>query len=161
MPKRIRKLPKQLMSKKLLGLILDDFSLFGSVPFYWFITLGMYFIGNMLLFSRLAYSWLIGFIIILIVKNVHYKDRPRKEEFSIFMEKVAASSFPSSHSMGITVLAILISLTYPYGWIIAMLGFVSIMVYIQRYITRKHFVIDIIGGILIAIAITIFVVKVF
>jgi len=160
MAKRIRRLPKQLMSKKLLALILDDFSFFGSVPFYIFATLGIYFMGNTGLFSRLAYSFLIGFIIILIVKNFHYKDRPQKEEFSIFMEKVVASSFPSSHTMSVTILAIFLSLAYPYLWVIIMSTIAAIMVYLQRYITKKHFMIDIIGGILISIAIIIFVVKV-
>ena len=159
--KSLRRLPKQLMSRKILSLILDDFSAFGSVPFYLFVALTAYFIGNVELSSRLAYSFLIGFIAIIIIKNVHYKDRPQKEEFTIFMEKVVASSFPSSHSMSVTILAILMGLAYPFAWLIIMSIFAALMVYMHRYISKKHFMIDIIGGILIGVAITIFVVKVF
>jgi len=40
------------MSKKLAGKLLDDFSLFGSMPFYVIVTLVTYFAGNRLLFER-------------------------------------------------------------------------------------------------------------
>jgi membrane-associated phospholipid phosphatase len=159
--RKLRGLPKQLMSKKILSLILDDFSFFGSVPFYLFVTLSAYFIGNTELFLRLSYGFLIAFIVLLAVKTVHYKERPQKEEFNIFMERMVASSFPSSHSLGVTGLSIFLALAYPFPWLITMLSFVSVMVYLQRYVTKKHFWIDIIGGILIAIAICVFVVKVF
>ena len=156
----IRRLPRQLVSRKLLSLALDDFSFFGSVPFYVFVTLTLFFIGNIELFSRLAYSFLISFILLLIIKNVHYKDRPRKEEFTMFMEKIIASSFPSSHSLDVTLLAIFFSIAYPFTWVISMSAILCLLVYIQRYITKKHFIVDIIGGILIAIAIAVFVVKI-
>ena len=158
--KSLRKLPKQLMSRKILALLLDDFSAFGSVPFYLLVTLTTFFLGNFTLFSRLAYGFLIGFITILIIKNIHYKDRPQKEEFTIFMEKIVASSFPSSHSMSVTMLAVFLSLAYPLSWVVIMSVSAAILVYSQRYITKKHFMTDIIGGILISVAIAIFVVKV-
>ncbi|MBD3163854.1 phosphatase PAP2 family protein [Candidatus Woesearchaeota archaeon] len=161
MAKRFTKLPKQLMSIKLLKLILDDFSFFGSIPFYIFVTLSAGFMHNIQLFKQLAYSFLIAFIITMVAKNVHYRDRPQKEEFTIFMEKMVAGSFPSTHSMNITLLAVFLSLSYPYAWVTAMFGTFSLMVYVQRYLTKKHFLTDIVGGILIAVAIAVFVVNVF
>lgn len=157
----IKKLPKQLFSKKLLALVIDDFALFGSVPFYLFLTLAAYFFNQMQLFSWLVYSFLIAFILILVIKTVHYKDRPQKEEFKIFMEKVIASSFPSTHSMTVTGISILMSISFPSPFVITFFSIVCILVYIQRYITKKHFFIDIVGGILSAIVISIFVIKVF
>lgn len=148
------------MSKKILSFIFDDFSLFGSLPFYLFITLFSFFIGNKVLFSRLAYSLLLSIIVVIAIKKFHYKERPQKEEFNIFMEKMIASSFPSSHSVMITILTLLLSISYPSLWVIIIFSIISLLVYIQRYVTKKHYAIDIIGGILIAIAEVIFVVRV-
>jgi membrane-associated phospholipid phosphatase len=156
----IKRIPKQLMSKKVFGLLVNDFSFLGNVPFYLFVMLVSYFSGNIELFNWLAYTFVLGIIVVFSIKSIHYKDRPQKEEFNIFIEKMLASSFPSSHSLSVTVIAIYIILMYPYQWVIIMSVFACMIVYIQRYITKKHFVVDIIGGILVAFAIAIFVVKV-
>lgn len=158
--RQIRRLSKQLMSKKIFRLILDDFSMFGSLPFYFLVTISAYFIGNTELFLRLLYCFMLSFLVVLVIKSVHYKDRPQKEEFTIFMEKVIASSFPSTHSMNITILTILLSLAHPYLWLIITFIVLSIIIYTQRYVTKKHFLIDIIGGILIAVIEAIFVIRV-
>ncbi len=156
----IKKLPSELMSVKIFRLLFDDFSFFGSIPFYLFLLLLFFFIGNMDLFFRLLYTFLLSIIVILVIKNVHYKDRPQKEEFTIFMEKVIASSFPSTHSLFVTTIAILVSFAYPVAWVIITSCILSILVYIHRYISRKHFFVDIVGGILIGIVEIIFVIKV-
>ncbi len=156
----MRKLSRQLMSRKVFYIILNELGHFGSIPFFIFVTLAALYLGSYTLFERLAYSLLISITLILIIKGTHYKDRPQKEEFSIFLEKVIASSFPSSHSMNITILTILISMSYPTLPIIITLSLLSFTIYLQRYLTRKHFIADIIGGICIGIAEVIFVVRV-
>jgi undecaprenyl-diphosphatase len=159
--KSLRKLPRELMTTKLFKALLDDFSFFGSIPFYLFVTLVIYFLGNQELFLRLLYTLLIGFVLIIIIKRVHYKDRPQKEVFDAFMEKIVASSFPSTHSMTITSLLILLTIAYPFIWVGTLLTSLALIVYAHRYMTKKHYMIDIIGGIVIALIITIFVVKLF
>jgi membrane-associated phospholipid phosphatase len=154
-----RRISKHLVSKKILSIILDDFSFFGSLPFYGLVTLVTYFV-NPQLFMRLIYCFIVSIIVVLTVKSVHYKDRPQKQEFTMFMERVVASSFPSTHSMNITILAILIMLAYPLLWVKATSIAVALLVFAQRYITKKHFFTDILGGILIGVAEVIFVIKI-
>jgi membrane-associated phospholipid phosphatase len=158
--KRRIRFHRQLMSKKILKLILDDFSFFGSIPFYVFITLLAYFTGYQTLFFRLAYCLLISFVVVIAIKKIHYRDRPQKEEFDIFMEKVLAASFPSSHSLAVTVLSILLWVSFPYRWVMTGAIIISMLVLMQRYISKKHFFIDIIGGILIGIIECIYVIRV-
>ncbi|MBR9699878.1 phosphatase PAP2 family protein [Candidatus Woesearchaeota archaeon] len=160
MKKSIRKLPKQFMSRKILRIILDDISNFGSIPFYILILAAMLFIERGEFFFRLFYSFLIAMALIIVIKSVHFKDRPQKEEFSIFIEKVLASSFPSSHSLNVTILAILFSLQYPFLWVMIFSGMLAVLVFLHRYISKKHFIVDIFGGILLAIIEVIFVVRV-
>jgi len=151
---------KQLMSRKIWRIILDEVGFFGSLPFFIFVTLASLAVGKAELFERLGYSFLISFIVILVIKGTHYKDRPQKEEFNIFMEKIIAASFPSSHSLNMTILALLLSMEFPYPGVMIGMALLAVMVYAQRYLTRKHFIADIIGGILIGIAEVIFVVRV-
>ncbi|MDO8481388.1 MAG: phosphatase PAP2 family protein [Nanoarchaeota archaeon] len=149
------------MSKKLASKILDDFSLFGSMPFFLLVTLIAGFAGNSSLFERLAYSFLISFITIVTIKGLHYKERPQKEEFNMFMERVVASSFPSTHSLAVTSLALLVVISYPYTWVISLAAMLCCLVYLQRYVSKKHFVIDIVASIAIAIAEVILIIRVF
>jgi membrane-associated phospholipid phosphatase len=159
-PRKYRQFHKQLMSKKILNQILDDFSFFGSLPFYVFMVIVTYFLSNYELLLRLIYTLLIGTIVVIIVKNIHYKDRPQREEFTIFMEKMVASSFPSTHSTTITTLAIMFNLAYPNFWLLFISLIICVLVYLQRYISKKHFVIDIIGGIIISIILSVFVIRI-
>ena len=149
------------MSKKLAAKLLDDFSLFGSFPLYFAVLIIVWFMGNHQLFERLAYGFLISFIVIVCIKGFHYKERPQKEEFTMFMERIVASSFPSTHSLIVTGLALMLSLTYPFSWVIALSSAICLLVYVQRYVSKKHFVIDIVASIAIAIAEVILVFKVF
>ena len=85
---KIRHLPKQLLSRKIISVLIDDFAFYGSVPFFLLVILWSYFTGLTDLFWRLSYTFLLSVIVILVVKGIHYKERPRAEEFSIFMEKI-------------------------------------------------------------------------
>jgi len=158
--KSITSIPKQLVSKKLLATLLDEFAFFGGIPFYVLVTLFAYFIGQKELYLALIYCFLLSFIIKLIITSLHYKERPRKQEFTIFMEKILASSFPSTHSINSTILAALLIITFQLRWIVITTLTFAILVFIQRYVSKKHYFIDILGGILIAIAEIIFVLRI-
>jgi membrane-associated phospholipid phosphatase len=160
MKKSITNIPNEIVSKNILKIVLEDFSIFGSIAFYITAMLTVWFIGNQELFLRLLYAFLIGIVIIVIIRGGYHKDRPQKEEFDIFMERVIASSFPSSHSLFVTMLVVLLSIAYPRTGMIIISSIVALLVYLQRYITRKHFIMDIFGGILIAIIILVFVIRV-
>ena len=149
-----------ILSKKIIKYFIDDISIFGSISFYWVFSAAFFFLGLYELFNRLAYCFLISIIVVIAIKSVHYKDRPQKEEFTIFMEKMIASSFPSTHSINITLISILLIYTFSYNWLMVMMPIIAFLVYLQRYISKKHFIIDIIGGILIGVAEAVFVLKV-
>ena len=155
------RLQRQILSRSIIQHFFLDISLFGSIPFYWAFAFGLYFAGMDRWFFQLAYCFLLSMVIVIVIKSIHYKDRPIKEEFSIFMEKMIASSFPSTHSLNITILAILASIWINNIGIVFLSSTLAVCVYIQRYLSRKHFVIDIIGGILIGIAEVTFVLRVF
>jgi len=134
------------MSRKLMLRILDDFSMFGSTPFYLVTTLALFFMNNIVLAKQLLFSYIAGHILILIIKSLHYKERPQKEEFTMFMEKMVASSFPSTHSLVVTLLAVHFSLAFPLPWVIGLSSLLALSVYAQRYVQKKHFIIDCFGG---------------
>ena len=151
MVRQISAFSRQLISRKILRVVLDDLAVFGSIPFYVLVLIIMYLSANMALFYRLLACFIVSMAIIIIVKSTHFKHRPRKEEFTIFMEKVMASSFPSAHSLNATVLMIMFSATFKDAWVIALSLLLAVLVYFHRYIAKKHFIIDILGGITIGI----------
>ena len=66
--KTINGLSKQIISKKIMAVTLDDFSLFGSLPFYAFVVIISYYL-NTVLFTRLIYSLLLTLIIVFAINE--------------------------------------------------------------------------------------------
>ena len=97
---------------------------------------------------------LISYIIIIPLRLLYHKPRPNKEEYNDIIEKIISSSFPSHHSMKITMLFVLVSYTLKSMYLLITLAFICALVSYTRYYLRKHYLADIIGGILIGLAIS-------
>ena len=141
--------------KKLIGSLIDSFSFFGALPFYLFLSFFIFFSGNEKLFERLIIGIIFCYAVVILIRIVYYKERPRKIEHGNIIEKVIASSFPSFHSCAVTILSLMICLYYKSAYMIALFSFISLLVFFNRYHLRKHYLSDIIAGILTGIIISI------
>ena len=84
-------------------------------------------------------------IFICAIKVIFYKDRPKKEKYSNIIEKISASSFPSSHSArSLFVFLLIFSLL---GGIERLfLVCIPMAVGFSRVLIKKHYVIDVVVG---------------
>jgi membrane-associated phospholipid phosphatase len=101
-------------------------------------------------------SGIIGVTIIsYIIKAVFFKSRPKKQSTTTIVEKIDAASFPSVHSARITVIIFWL-MTYFFNWyIITLSTIIWILVIYSRVYLKKHYWIDVIGGIIISLIINI------
>jgi len=96
-------------------------------------------------FLRVYFCFLSLELISCLIKLVFYKERPKKEKHSNILEKISASSFPSSHSARsiFVFLVIFFQLT---GHVKLLLILVPFAVGLSRVLIRKHYVSDVIAG---------------
>ncbi len=108
-----------------------------------FFLVGKYFAMQLIAALVIIYIAAVG------IRTLYFKDRPSHEPHKNFFERIDASSFPSIHAARASAVAYLVASWAPETTIIAVL--VAILVCASRLYLRKHFVIDILGGIAIGI----------
>lgn len=92
-------------------------------------------------------------IISFAIKTIFPKDRPRKQKFTTLVEKIDASSFPSVHSARITVLTFWLALISTNILLQIFIIAIGVLVAYSRIYLKKHYYIDVFGGIILGVII--------
>jgi len=137
------------MEKLIKKIILENVTFFGSSGFYIFLILFTFLIGSIKLSIWLSLGFLVNMILAIAIKLLFFRHRPRKERFSNILEKIDASTFPSIHSMRSVSMLIFFFSYYNQLYLTLLFLAMSIGVFFSRYYLKKHFLKDIIFGILL------------
>ncbi len=124
------------------------------------LLLTLLFISSSLLIPLIAGSIITAGIVVLI-RIFYFKDRPRKETHSNFIERIDASSFPSLHSARIVFLAMLFSVHFANQYVTILCTAVAALVSYSRIYLKKHDWIDVLGGAVVGVATYFLVAKIF
>ncbi len=124
------------------------------------VLLILLFISSPLLLPLIAGSILTAGIIILI-RIFYFKNRPKKEAYHNFMQRIDASSFPSLHTARIVFLAILFSTHFANPYLTVLCTITATLVSYSRIYLQKHDWWDIAGGLVVGIATYFLVIKFF
>jgi len=143
------------LSRNFLKKIIDDswrdVSFFGGLFFYVFLSAFVLALGQKLLFLQLIISFAITYALTLAIRFFYYKERPNKEKYTNFIERLESSSFPSLHSMRVSAMFIILHF-YLNNYLFSLLFFgIAIAVFASRYYLKKHYAVDILGGALIGV----------
>jgi len=137
--------------KHIINDTIEDISAIGALPAYAVIsavTLAFNITAGVQLFVGLV----ISYIITIFIRSIYFKTRPKAKPKRNYIEKVDASSFPSLHSMRISILAIVISFHAILFLPVAI--FTATAVFYSRLHLKKHFIIDVAAGAIIGIIIS-------
>ncbi len=137
------------MPGKLFKEVIKAVSAFGTLPFYLFLSIFVLLLGETKLFIWLFVGLIFSYIIMVPIRLLYYKERPRKESYKNILEKIDASSFPSSHSLKITLIFCLASFYYASIYVAGLFFLLYFFVLFSRYYLKKHYLIDIAIGSLI------------
>ncbi|MDD5086866.1 MAG: phosphatase PAP2 family protein [Candidatus Nanoarchaeia archaeon] len=121
---------------------------FGGFFFYFLILGTCLFLNELDLFFNLFLSFIFVMALGILIKLVYFKDRPKKQKATNLFEKLDASSFPSVHAMRAVSLAFWLSLFFNNTVFTIYCFAIAIMVMYSRIYLKKHYFIDILGGIL-------------
>ncbi|MAG02464.1 hypothetical protein CMI42_03945, partial [Candidatus Pacearchaeota archaeon] len=78
-------------------------------------------------------------------------NRPEKQKYGNFVERIQASSFPSWHTARIVYLAIIISYLFSNNYLTILLIIIAGLVAYSRIYLKRHDYWDVLGGIVLGI----------
>lgn len=137
--------------KELIQSLFRDITTLGGSFFYGIMMLFVLGIGELELF----YQLLLGFIattgFVVLIRTFYFKDRPNKQHYSGFLERIDASSFPSLHATRVVFYSLVFINFFSNSFITAWFFILMILVVYSRIYLKKHDWIDIIGGILLGL----------
>jgi len=130
------------------GLWRDVTALGGT--FFFFVVLAFFLsLGYTALFIQLVAGFLFTGMIITLSRILYFKPRPKPKEYTNFIERIDASSFPSWHAARIVLLAITLHFFFKNKYISVILAIVALLVCYSRIRLQKHDWIDLTAGIVL------------
>lgn len=96
-------------------------------------------------FLKVYFYFLLIELFSCLIKLIFYRDRPKKEKHSNIIEKISASSFPSSHSAR-SIFVFFVLFNNLSGFFKISLLFVPIGVGFSRVLIKKHYISDVLAG---------------
>lgn len=130
---------------------IQDISAFGGLPFYLVVIL-IFLPFNTSISLKLALGLAFCYILTILIRLVFFKKRPDKQAYKGIIEKINASSFPSLHSMRITFLGLILIFYFNNLLATIILSFLMVCVYTSRLILKKHYLPDVIAGIVLGLS---------
>ena len=137
--------------KNLLKTQFRDLTTFGGIIFFAIILFITLIFQKYQLFVKLLFGLLFTFIITILIRSFYTKDRPNKQTYKNFIEKMDALSFPSWHTARITFLAIIFSFQYNYLYLTTFFTVIALLVSYSRIYLKRHDWWDVLGGIVLGI----------
>lgn len=140
--------------EKYVNLLVLQFNFFGSFIFSIFIIVFLYAINLKHIAIILLLSTLTATALVSIIRLIFRRERPKKQPYNNIFEKINSSSFPSMHALrtSIYTTTMFISSLYLLASIFLL---ITILVSIARYTLKKHYISDLIVGIIFGILIVI------
>lgn len=135
--------------------ILEELTFLGGILFYLLFSVYFLFTKQYTLFLILLFGLLAIYLITLIIRTFYFKHRPKKIKYKSFLEKIDASSFPSIHATRATFLFVFLTIQLinkPFLILVSLT--LTILVFYSRIFLKKHDFIDVFGGILLGIFIS-------
>lgn len=132
--------------------IFQEVTVFGGIIFYLLVILLFLILGKFNHALILFVALVIIYFVTWIIRSLYFKKRPKEMEYKSYLGKLDASSFPSVHAARITFLFLFTLIMFTSN--ILLVGLALIMcigVIYSRIYLKKHFITDIIGGIILGI----------
>ncbi len=131
--------------------LLQDFKTLGGFPLYCALILASFILGEFGLSSQLFIGLILAFSLTALIRIFYFKQRPVRQSFKTWQQKIDASSFPSLHSMRAAVLATVLAAFFD-NRILAVLFFaLAVAVASARVLQKRHHMSDVVAGLILGI----------
>ncbi|MEM3153958.1 MAG: phosphatase PAP2 family protein [Candidatus Woesearchaeota archaeon] len=131
----------------------QDIKGLSGVPIFVVIIISSFLLGNKQLAFQLLAGFILAYVVTIVIRFVYFKRRPDRQAYKNIIEKIDASSFPSLHAMRAAVLATILSITFHNNLLTALFAFCAICVATSRVMTKRHYISDVIVGLILGVII--------
>jgi len=131
-----------------------DISALGSSSFYFSLIAAAALLGVKIVALRLLVGYFLIEIVVWLVRLVHYKERPDKEKFTAWWQKVNTGSFPSAHAARAAFTMMVLSWHFQSLYLSLFLAVLSVFVMQARVYLKRHDDWDVFAGQLLGVALT-------
>ncbi len=131
--------------------LINDTTALGGLPIALLLIVVALVANQMNLFWELAFGLILSYAVTILIRLTYFKVRPAKQKFKTVFGKVDASSFPSLHSLRATVYAIILMNFFQNVWLSILLALTVAGVATTRVMLKRHYVVDVIGGVIIGL----------
>jgi membrane-associated phospholipid phosphatase len=132
--------------------IFDELTLLGGILFYLLFMLILFLSGEYTYCFFFGLALILIYFITFIIRLFYFKQRPNKANYRNFLEKIDASSFPSIHAARSTFIFIFLVFFYSkIYYLIPLYTLLFLGVLFSRIYLKKHDYIDLFGGIIMGI----------
>ena len=141
---------KKVVKKYLPHLFLEITNLGGLI--FYLMVLGFVLLNlQFLLFWQLLFGLIVNIVVVVVIRILYFKNRPKKQEFTNIIEKLDASSFPSLHTARIFFMALVFLIYFQNVYLGIFLILVACLVAYSRYYLKKHDSYDLFGGLVLGV----------
>ncbi len=138
---------------KYITIFFRDVTSLGGAFFYGLVSLLALAVGEMELFIRLVIGFALCVGITSLIRVFYFKNRPAKQNYHNFLERLDASSFPSLHTARIVFLCITLAGFFQDNYVTGVLTFVAVLVAYSRTYLQKHDWWDLLGGVVLGVVV--------
>lgn len=133
--------------------LIEDMKSLGGFWLYILITVLFFAVGEFGWGVLLLLSLIVLFALIILIRLIYFKPRPRPYKFNRWYDKIDASSFPSMHAARAAMLAVILSYYFRSPVLTAIFITCSLGVAAARVVSKKHFFSDVVAGLVLGVAV--------
>ena len=138
-------MPSEFLKRQSHDLIRDISSL-GSLPFYILILVFFEEVMDSNMFFRLLIGVLIIYAVVVVIRNIYFKNRPVKFSHHNFIEKLDAAAFPSLHAARTGLLSLSLINYFDNIILSIVILLLALGILYSRIYLKRHDAKDVIGG---------------
>ncbi|MBI4146358.1 phosphatase PAP2 family protein [Candidatus Woesearchaeota archaeon] len=139
--------------------LIQDVKALGGLPLFVLLILFAFATARDVLAAQLLAGFVLAYTVTTLLRLVFWKQRPDKEKYRGFVQKVDSGSFPSLHSMRAAVLATVLG-WYFANWLSVLFGVLAVAVGVSRVVQKRHFIRDVLAGLVLGVIVAIVGMKV-
>ena len=132
--------------KKITNELITQITYLGGAVVFGFVMVILLSLGFVFEFLRLALGLVASYFVIVVIRSIYFVNRPKRQSYSNFIEKLDASSFPSNHSIRIVLLSLILLELSSSIFASICLVLIALLVFFSRWYLKKHFFVDIVAG---------------
>ena len=140
--------------------LLQDIKALSGLPIFAVLIVLTFLLGEINLSGQLLLGLAFACTLTVIIRIVYFRERPDKQKYKSFLQKIDASSFPSLHAMRAAVLATILAVYFANILLTVIFILCAIGVATSRLLLKRHHFSDVFVGLVLGVILALISIKI-